>query len=941
MAGNVLKKKAVPDVETVERVPDGIGAEEAGVEKLTKSAGKEARILRPVFNKSLNPAACCASSAAEETRECDAPCIPCEIGIPADAAQVFRPVTNKKPPKTGIAQFYLDPPRSIPIREGIRPRVVGKFIYVGDEKLYIRGVTYGPFRPEEDGCEYHTPEVMEKDFSLMAEAGINAVRTYTVPPRRLLDIAQKYGLRVMVGLPWEEHITFLDSRKRVQDIENRVREGVRAFAGHPALLCITIGNEIPASIVRWYGHKRIENFLERLFNAVKDEDPEALVTYVNFPTTEYLQLPFVDFVSFNVYLETKEKLEGYLSRLQNLAGDRPLVMAEIGLDSMRNGEEAQASTLDWQIRSTFGVGCAGMFVFSWTDEWFRGGFDIDDWGFGLTDRNRNPKPSLEAVQKAYRDVPFRPDMNWPSVSVVVCSYNGSRTIRDCLEGLQRLEYPNYEVIVVNDGSKDNTAAIAMEYGFRVITTENRGLSNARNTGMEEAKGEIVAYIDDDARPDPHWLTYLAATFLNTDHVGVGGPNLPPPGDGSVADCVANSPGGPIHVLLTDVEAEHIPGCNMAFRKEALRAVGGFDGQFRIAGDDVDLCWRLQQKGWTLGFNPAAVVWHHRRNSVKAYLKQQLNYGKAEADLEKKWPEKYNAVGHVPWSGRLYLKGCEQFMSWFRGRIYQGTWGSALFQSIYQPAPDFFWSLPLMPEWYLIVAALAGLSVLGLQWTPLLPALPLFVIAALLPVLQAVVAATRVSFTTPVKSRTEMLKLRALTACLHLLQPLARLLGRIKLGLTPCRRCGVTGIAMPWPYPRSFAIWSEKWRDGLDWIASFEESLKGLKAVVMRGGDYDGWDLELRGGLLGCARVLMAVEEHGGGKQLVRFRAWPKCSTPGLLVTLLLVGIASAAALDGAWTACMVLDVVALFIAVEMFRDCSTAMAVVNKVLGPAQNVKNK
>ena len=88
---------------------------------------------------------------------------------------------------------------------------------------------------------------------------------------------------------------------------------------------------------------------------------EALVTYVNFPTTEYLELPFVDFVSFNVYLETREKLEGYLARLQNLAGEKPLVMAEIGLDSMRNGQEAQASTLEWQIRSTFAAGVRRYF----------------------------------------------------------------------------------------------------------------------------------------------------------------------------------------------------------------------------------------------------------------------------------------------------------------------------------------------------------------------------------------------------------------------------------------------------------------------------------------------------------------------------------------------------------------------------------------------------
>ncbi len=91
---------------------------------------------------------------------------------------------------------------------------------------------------------------------------------------------------------------------------------------------------------------------------------------------------------------------------------------------------------------------------------------------------------------------------------------------------------------------------------------------------------------------------------------------------------------------------------MAFLRSALEAVGGFDVQFRVAGDDVDICWRLQERGWKLGFSPSAQVWHHRRNSVKAYLKQQMNYGKAEAMLEKKWPEKYNAAGHIPWAGRL-------------------------------------------------------------------------------------------------------------------------------------------------------------------------------------------------------------------------------------------------------------------------------------------------
>src|SRR5437667_372615 len=642
-----------------------------------------------------------------------------------------------------------------------RLRAQGKFFFVGEEKLYIRGVTYGTFRPNEDGEEFPAREVVERDFAQMVANGVNTVRTYTPPPVWLLDAAQRHGLRVMAGLPVERSVAFLDYRKCARSIEQMVRAEVRAMAGHPALLCYTIGNEIPASIVRWHGRRKLERFLERLHFAVKGEDPNCLVTYVNYPSTEYLQLSFLDFACFNVYLESQTCFEAYLARLHNIAGDRPLIMAEMGLDSYRNGETVQAQTLGWQLRTAYSGGCAGLFVYAWTDEWFRGGAEVEDWKFGLTDRNRQPKPALAAVRMAFGEVPFALHIPWPRVSVVICSYNGARTIRDSLEGLQKLEYPNYEVIVVDDGSKDGTAAIAGEYHCRVIRTENHGLSCARNTGWLAASGDIVAYLDDDAYPDPHWLHHLAATFLNPTNAtmaAVGGPNIAPPTDGLIAECVAHSPGGPTHVLLSDEEAEHIPRCNMAFRKSCLQAIGGFDPQFRVAGDDVDVCWRLQQRGWTLGFSPAAVVWHHRRNSVRAYLRQQKGYGKAEALLEKKWPEKYNAAGQLKWAGRVY--GIP-YVRWRAGRIYHGIWGLAPFQSLYEPGPGMIASLLLMPEWYLLVAVLSVFSLLSVHWAPLkLSFLPLlFAVGA--PLAQAGRCAARVCFTNAPPTRVSRVKLRLL------------------------------------------------------------------------------------------------------------------------------------------------------------------------------------
>src|SRR2546428_7825410 len=346
-----------------------------------------------------------------------------------------------------------------------RPRVSGKFLYIGKKKLWVRGVTYGAFRPDVHGNEYHNLATIERDFAQMAASGLNTVRIpHTMPPLSLLDAAQRHGLHVMVGLSAEQYVGFLIDKKGAPDIEGLVRAKVRACAGHPALLCYAIGNEIPAPLVRWLGRRRVERYLERLYWAVKAEDADGLVTYVNYPTTEYLQLPFLDLLCFNVYLESQERYAAYLARLQNIAGDRPLLMSEIGLDSLRHGEETQAHVLDWQLRTMFAAGCAGAFVFAWTDEWYRGGADVNDWAFGLTNRERQPKPALAVVRRAFSEVPFPSNLNWPRISVVVCSCNGASTIRECCEGLLKLEYPDYEVIVVDDGSTDRTAAIAGEFG---------------------------------------------------------------------------------------------------------------------------------------------------------------------------------------------------------------------------------------------------------------------------------------------------------------------------------------------------------------------------------------------------------------------------------------------------------------------------------------------
>jgi glycosyltransferase involved in cell wall biosynthesis len=801
-----------------------------------------------------------------------------------------------------------------------RPRVDGKSLAVGDTRLWVRGATYGTFAPDEAGVCFGSRDQVRRDFAAMAEHGFNAVRTYTVPPVWLLDEALNNGLYVMAGLAWEQHVAFLDERGRVADIEARVREQAAACAEHPALLCFAVGNEIPTPIVRWHGRRRVERLIEQLCDSVREEDASALLTYVNYPSTEYLRLPFLDFVSFNVYLDAARKVNGYLARLQNLAGEKPLLLAELGVDSRSEGATEQARELASQLEVAGEAGAAGAFVFAWTDEWHRGGDRVLDWDFGLTTRRRSPKPALSAVSEAFR-TSYPPRCSDELVSVIVCTHNGARTLRSCLEGIAKLRYPRFEVIVVDDGSTDRTAEIAAEFDVRLISIEQSGLSAARNVGLAAARGEFVAYLDDDAWPDPDWLRFLVLAFRTSSHAAIGGPNIPPPDDATVAACVANSPGGPTHVLLSDSEAEHIPGCNMAYRCAALERIGGFDPQFLTAGDDVDVCWRLQNAGETLGFHAAAVVWHRRRDSVRAYWRQQVGYGRAEALLERKWPERYNRRGHPTWEGRLYDRASRRLRR--PVRIYHGVWGTGAFQPEEASQKTALATLLASPDWYLVLALLAGASLLA----PVLPPLrwlALFtLVAGAVTLGYAAAGAWRADFPAAT-GRGRRGLLIGLTALLHAIQPAARLVGRVTNGLAPWRRNPGVGIVTPWRQQRR--RWHETWVHPQERVRSIEEGIRRSGGRVTRGGPYDRWDLELLGGIAGAARLLVVVEEHGRGRQLVRCRVWPRAVGFAPWLAVGLTAIAGAAVAAQAWTAAAVAGASAAVVIATVLAECGHAVA---------------
>ena len=800
-----------------------------------------------------------------------------------------------------------------------RATVDGKFISVDGERFLVKGVTYGTFAPDAEGHQFPTAEVIGRDFTRMRASGVNTVRTYTTPEPHLLDQAAQHGLRVMVGMPWSQHVAFLDDPGLCRQIRRAVVTRLRELASHPATLLFALGNEIPAPIVRWHGPARVQQFLHVLYEEAKAAAPDALVTYVNYPPTEYLSLPFFDVCAFNVYLHHEPDLRRYLARLQHLAGHKPLLLAEAGADSLREGEDGQAAITATQLHTAFSEGACGAVAFAWTDEWWRGGHAIDDWAFGLVDTDREPKPALTAVTRAFDDAPFPESQkrSWPRISVVVCAYNEAGTVDECLTALGNLTYPDFEILLVNDGSRDATGEIARRHAnVKVIDVVNGGLSAARNIGLEHATGEIVAYTDSDVRVDPDWLTYLVQPFITSSVVGAGGPNIVPPDDPPMAQCIARAPGSPTQVLLDDRIAEHVPGCNMAFRRDALIAVGGFNPIYLRAGDDVDICWRLQARGWKIGFAPAALVWHRHRTTALAYWKQQVGYGEGEAWLKPHHPDRFKGA-HIGWRGRIY--GPLPFhRALSRPRVNSGTWGTAPFPSVYDTNTYPFAFMPHSARWQVSAVALIGLGLL--TPTTAEPWLAATLISVGLAALGITIARyARYALATDIEGLSASgrcprwlgrLTYRTRIASLYFVQPLARAWGRLRGALSP-PQVEMTRSARSPAFALSFSayrralpyltlrsverrLWGERWVSAETVLTQLAERLQQSRDIDTIEID-DGWrpdrDIRIAVGLWAWLDLRTLVEDHGSGTCLVRIAQRVR---PGLLLVLtglaLIVGL---------------------------------------------------
>lgn len=243
-----------------------------------------------------------------------------------------------------------------------------------------------------------------------------------------------------------------------------------------------------------------------------------------------------------------------------------------------------------------------------------------------------------------------------SVSIIVPAYNSASTIKECIEAIKSQNtQEKFEVIVVDDGSTDNTAEIAKKCGAKVFSQSNSGPARARNLGAQKAKGEILVFTDSDCVPEKNWLTEMLAPFSEAKVSAVQGAYRTRQ-KGLVARFVqAEIEERYQRMKRRASKLDWIGSYSAAYRKNDFSAAGGFDESFpKASGEDPELSYKLQEKGHKLVFNPKAIVYHAHPDSLVKYFRTKFYRGFYRVPLYKKHAGKAVRDSYTPQTLKIQI-----------------------------------------------------------------------------------------------------------------------------------------------------------------------------------------------------------------------------------------------------------------------------------------------
>lgn len=250
-------------------------------------------------------------------------------------------------------------------------------------------------------------------------------------------------------------------------------------------------------------------------------------------------------------------------------------------------------------------------------------------------------------------------------SIIIPTKNSEKYLDETLQNIRNQDFPKneFEVIIADDYSSDLTLKIAEKYKCKVITSKGPP-GRQRNQGIKSAKGEIVVFIDSDAYPQKNWLSNAEEIFKKEQVDVLGGPTLTPKGDGLIADLFGLASSS--RIATASMSARYNPkgkkiriadekdliSCNLFVKKEVFSR--HFFNETMFPNEENELLYRIKNSGKHLIYSPGIIVYHHRRNSFKAIVKQIFNYGRGRVDMIKRQRGSFNVLFFLPLFGLVFF-----------------------------------------------------------------------------------------------------------------------------------------------------------------------------------------------------------------------------------------------------------------------------------------------
>ena len=494
--------------------------------------------------------------------------------------------------------------------------VHGKFLDRAGRKFLLKATRL----PDVAGSlDFSEKLALRKRLDEAASAHATALVLTEAQAETVLGVAGQAGLYALVEIAID--LCDLDSPCGLRTAVARLAQTANVLRGYPALLGYLIDCPINAEKLSGRALDDVRRRLDTLVRAIRESAGHKLVAFKHRADAPPLALADEDLIYATLAKISPADLGSAILALHNLAGARPLVI-EFG-EELPGQEEL--------VAHAFGLGAAGVVAAAMRPAASPGWLNVRRLSAG----ELLPFASLDGCSTPLPAAT-------PMVSVVVCARDDDRTIAECLESIGRLQYPNYELIVIDDESRDRSAEIATaSSGARLIRASRAGFGTARNAAVRAARGELIAFTRADCVVDPDWLTLAVHTMLDCGLDGCCGPIYASPEDDGLVPRIIASLDRPTSMPATGDRAVQLTDGNIIVRKASLLDAGGFDPRFDDAGGDLDLSARMLDAGMALGWCPAGLVWRRGRNTPGEFYERRIRHGRADAILAIKHPARFS------------------------------------------------------------------------------------------------------------------------------------------------------------------------------------------------------------------------------------------------------------------------------------------------------------